>query len=575
MCTCSQNPELLQLGIYCSIVEQGFAISAFTPEPALRVYNRIDSNAPIVNACISGNLAEVGELFINGHASPYDRLWAERSLLDLILRQIIEIFKHRSIPPQRGIEGLLSVFEELVYHGLDPGVPRIKEDRADQSPLMTIATLSPTSESDTESLLHLARIIIKNSTRAPLQEHGLENLDWQVQIDGSKRPVYDLLKTQELWPLVWPSADEVWSSYRTHLARCIKKAADRDCNISRSCPGIFNYLHDNVHLKQIMNQLNLYENILLFQDLVASIESSDMNTQFHRAIWAGFLEYFEDSGVDFDNPSSFFTSILPGHLHKTQYNEKVYLNVIFHALVDYGFDEDFAADFVETDCYYSLAIQLHFLEKSLFDISWEFYSQIILPKFEMRLLQDLANEQWLSGNRSSIVRALHDAYEFAKESIVVSSSSYSKDDSSDEYYLSSEEDDEEEEEEEEEEGAPDFWEDKDMFLELLFALDRSPILSSIPTTVMGEECISLLGLVEDLGINTTPSLTQDLYHFSNDTENESKSQFTTPTTSLLNASDAPLPQTPNYSNPLNDTTTELVTEEETCGPQVAHNSFFT
>ncbi|KAF7938748.1 uncharacterized protein EAE98_001086 [Botrytis deweyae] len=178
------NPELLQLGICCSIVEQGFAISSFAPEPALRVYNIIDSNAPIVNACISGNLAEVRELFLNGHASPYDRLWAERSLLELTLRQIIEAFKYRSIPPQCGIEGLLSVFEELVHHGLDPGVPRIKEERADRSPLMTIATLSPTSKSDTESLLHLARIIIKNSTHAPIPEHGLENLDWQVQIDG-------------------------------------------------------------------------------------------------------------------------------------------------------------------------------------------------------------------------------------------------------------------------------------------------------------------------------------------------------------------------------------------------------
>ncbi|KAF7911008.1 uncharacterized protein EAF01_002516 [Botrytis porri] len=195
------NPELLQLGIYCSIVEQGFAISSFAPEPALRVYNIINSNASIVNACISCNLAEVRELFINGHASPYDRLWAERSLLELTLRQIIEIFKHRSIPPQRGIEGLLSVFEAMVHHGLDPGVPRIKEDRAGQSPLMTIAALSPTSKPDTELLLHLARTIIKNSTLAPLREHGLENLDWQVQIDGFKRPVCNLSKTQELWPL--------------------------------------------------------------------------------------------------------------------------------------------------------------------------------------------------------------------------------------------------------------------------------------------------------------------------------------------------------------------------------------
>ncbi|TGO45823.1 hypothetical protein BOTNAR_0636g00020 [Botryotinia narcissicola] len=191
------NQELLQLGIYCSIVEQKFAISSFTPEPA---------NAPIVNACISGNLADVRELFINGHASPYDRLWAERSLLDLTLRQIIEVFKHRSIPPQRGIEGLL----------------------AGQSPLMTIATLSPTSKSDTESLLYLAQIIIKNSTQATIQEHGLETLDWQVQIDGSKSPVYDLLKTQELWPLAWPSADEVLSWYRTRLTRCIKRAANRN-----------------------------------------------------------------------------------------------------------------------------------------------------------------------------------------------------------------------------------------------------------------------------------------------------------------------------------------------------------
>ncbi|KAF7902625.1 hypothetical protein EAF00_002528 [Botryotinia globosa] len=341
---------------------------------------------------------------------------------------------HRFIPPQRGIEGLLSVFEELVYHGLDPGVPRIQDDRADQSPLMTIATVSPTSESDTESLLHLARIIIKNSTRAPLQEHGLENLDWQVQIDGSKRPVYDLLKTQELWPLAWPSADEFWSSYRTHLTRCTKKAADCDCNISRSCPGIFNYLHDSVHLKQIMNHLDLNENILFFQDLIDSIESSDMNTQVHRAIWAMFLEYFEDSGVDFDNPSSFFTSILPGHLYKTQYNEKVYLNVIFHALVDYGFDEDFAADFVETDCYFSLAVQLHYLDLDYFLCS--------------------SNGCLVT---AQILPASDDECEFANKSSIVSDFADSEDDLYDECYLSSEG------KEQEEEGPQYFWEGKDMF----------------------------------------------------------------------------------------------------------------
>ncbi|KAF7942064.1 hypothetical protein BELL_0026g00300 [Botrytis elliptica] len=564
------NPELLQLGICCSIVEQGFAISSFAPEPALRVYNIIDSNAPIVNACISGNLAEVRELFLNGHASPYDRLWAERSLLELTLRQIIEAFKYRSIPPQCGIEGLLSVFEELVHHGLDPGVPRIKEERADRSPLMTIATLSPTSKSDTESLLHLARIIIKNSTHAPIPEHGLENLDWQVQIDGFQRPVYDLLKTQEMWPLAWPSADEVWSWYYTRLTRCIKRATDHECNISQSCPGIFNYLHDDVHLKQIMNELNLDENILLFQDLVASIKSSDANTQFHRAIWAAFLGYFEDSGVDFDNPSSSFTSILPPHLASFPYNQKVYLNVISQALVDYGFDEDFAADFVETDYYFSLAVQLHYL-----DLDADSHPNVVERDLSFGFVDLRAKRkpplyipmmQRVSNNRSSSTSISDDEYEFANESTIVSSSSYSEDDFYDERYLSSED--------KEKEGCPpDFWEDKDMFLELLFALDRSPILS--PTTVMEEECISLPGLLEDLDINTTPSHTQDSYHSSNDSENESKSRFTTPTTSLLNASEASILQNSNSSNPLNYTTIELVTEEETCGLQVAYHSFFT
>ncbi|TGO90815.1 hypothetical protein BPOR_0050g00200 [Botrytis porri] len=282
------NPELLQLGIYCSIVEQGFAISSFAPEPALRVYNIINSNASIVNACISCNLAEVRELFINGHASPYDRLWAERSLLELTLRQIIEIFKHRSIPPQRGIEGLLSVFEAMVHHGLDPGVPRIKEDRAGQSPLMTIAALSPTSKPDTELLLHLARTIIKNSTLAPLREHGLENLDWQVQIDGFKRPILD--------------------------------------------------------------DLNLDEKIASFKDLVASVESLEANMQCHKIIWTTFLKSLGNPRFDLHDPIPPFTSFSPDRLYRlSRYRKEVYRDVLSEALVDYGFDEDFVVDFIEKD----------------------------------------------------------------------------------------------------------------------------------------------------------------------------------------------------------------------------------
>ncbi|KAF5871682.1 uncharacterized protein Bfra_008706 [Botrytis fragariae] len=520
------NPELLQLGIYCSIVEQGFAVSSFTPEPALRVYNIIDSHAPIVNACISGNLAEVRELFINGHSSPCNRLWAERSLLELTLCQVIGIFKYRSIPPQRGIEGLLSVFEELLHHGLDPGVPRIKEDRADQSPLMTIATLSPTSKSDVEFLLRLGRIIIKHSTHAPLQENGLENLDWQVHLDGFRRPVYDLLKTQEVWPLAWPTADEVLSWYYTRLTRCIKSDRPR-----------------------IMNELNLDEKILLFQDLVASIKSLHANTQFHRAIWVAFLGYFEDSGVHFDNLSSSFTSILPAHLTLVSRNQEVYLNVISQALVDYGFDEDFAADLVETDRYFSLVMQLHYLDLNLFSspdiVGWDFSFTLVDPRTERKYLLDLANKQWVAGDRPSTTSVSDDEYEFANKSSIVSSSPYSKDDFYDGYSLSSED-----EEEGEEDGRPDFWEDKDMFLELLFFSDRSPILSSTSTTLMEEECISLPGLLKDLDKNTAP------------------------TTSLFNASETSILEKSNSSISLSQTTTELVTEEETCGLQVAYNSFF-
>jgi hypothetical protein len=209
------NPELLRIGVYCSIVQQGFAAFDLPPEPKLRVFNVVDTNAMIVKACTAGDLLTVRSLFASGRALPFDRIWGDRSLLDLILMQVISTASS-TLPPvnsRQRLQGLVATYAELVNCGLDPGTPRTNNDIYGLSPLSALANLRVTSTEHFCYIISLARVILAGSIHDPLLGAYVEKIIWREQVVKIKTPLYELLKTQEEWPISWPSADEVVHRY--------------------------------------------------------------------------------------------------------------------------------------------------------------------------------------------------------------------------------------------------------------------------------------------------------------------------------------------------------------------------
>ena len=225
------NPELLRLGVYCSFVQQGFARFESSPEPNLRVFNIVNSDAPIIKACTSGSLENVRSLFSSQQASPYDRLWGDRSLLDLVFLQIISVVSGQtrgSLVSQRKVSGLKAIFEELVKCGLDPGLPRTnKNDTYGPSPLAALAILASSASAYSLELVNLGRTIIKNSIHDPILGAHIEYLSWDVQVAKIQTPFYTLLQTKEDWPIAWRSTDELRDLYLTRIREGSEHCIDR------------------------------------------------------------------------------------------------------------------------------------------------------------------------------------------------------------------------------------------------------------------------------------------------------------------------------------------------------------
>jgi hypothetical protein len=224
------NPELLRVGVYCSIVQQGFAAFDSPPEPKLRVFNVVDTDAMIVKACTAGDLFTVRSLFASGRASPFDRIWGDRSLLDLILMQVISTASSQ-LPPassHQRLHGLVATYSELVRCGLDPGIPRTNIDIYGMSPLSALATLRVVSPEHSCYIINLARVILANSIHDPLLGADVEQLVWKEQVAMLKTPLYELLRTQEEWPISWPSVDQVVSYSCSRLSTSFDRDVEYD-----------------------------------------------------------------------------------------------------------------------------------------------------------------------------------------------------------------------------------------------------------------------------------------------------------------------------------------------------------
>lgn len=91
------HPDLVRFGVYLSFVQQGFASFPCHPQPNLRIFNVVGLDAPIVHACCTGDLPAVRMLFATRQASPFDRVFGDRSLLNLVLNKFLASVRARTV----------------------------------------------------------------------------------------------------------------------------------------------------------------------------------------------------------------------------------------------------------------------------------------------------------------------------------------------------------------------------------------------------------------------------------------------------------------------------------------------
>jgi hypothetical protein len=202
------NPEFLYVGVYCSFVLQGFATFPARIEPNLRVYHIVDSSAPIIRACANGDVQTVQKLFVNEEASPFDRMWRDTSLLDLVMFRIV--LSAKGGLPRAQMPKLLDLFKELVDYGLDPGmVRRIDNMTSDgRLPLFTLSGLINDCPVDLQPyLIELGRTIITKSVHDPLFDSDEDmSLTYRDPIEAPPQ-ILAILLTQE-WPITLEEISE-------------------------------------------------------------------------------------------------------------------------------------------------------------------------------------------------------------------------------------------------------------------------------------------------------------------------------------------------------------------------------
>jgi hypothetical protein len=127
------HPWITLRGVLGFIDRHSTGTSVPNCDARLRIYSIIPENAPIVEACKTGDIASAHELFVNGQASPYDialhTLGHRSTLLDLAIsswRESLWFISKSKVSDDISdeIEDLKRKFELfafLVDCGLDPG----------------------------------------------------------------------------------------------------------------------------------------------------------------------------------------------------------------------------------------------------------------------------------------------------------------------------------------------------------------------------------------------------------------------------------------------------------------------
>lgn len=212
------RPNCLIQARYLVFIEQQRmgSISACS-DMRLRCYNNVSWNAPIIKACMNGDLTTVRNLFAAGKATPHDVIMPTDggsgmpSLLWLVWQECHYITLTSGIylstvtcdiPRMLTRLGdLLKVLEYLVEAGLDPGT--------------SISTWGPQKPSlfwhvvDSLFLCHplmipyfvkLVRLILKKSTNNPFGHFGGDRLGCRMTYDIVAHFI-GFVQTQDTWPL--------------------------------------------------------------------------------------------------------------------------------------------------------------------------------------------------------------------------------------------------------------------------------------------------------------------------------------------------------------------------------------
>jgi hypothetical protein len=414
------NPEFIYMGVFCSFVQQGFATFPGKIEPNLRIYNVVDLSAPIIRACANGDLQTVQSLFAKGEASPFDRMWRDTSLLDLVMFRIV-LCATGGIPKML-LPKLMTLFNELVELGLDPGsVKKIDQFSANGPlPLVLLSELllKPHKRSGDvqRHLIELGRIIINKSVQDPLLYS--DNTYSMTQSTSVRVPpvvpeMLSILPTQ----LNWPTYIEPPSIYS--IVACIATGenlhsyiAYEGSRIFHVCASVHGLDLDKAMLLFTLETLSLYQKIAVMCHI-----NPDPVTNF-EGLTSLSLEEIEEQNTDHivDRLSLCMESCIKSGMDPHEPPFQVYKiaqkflvnnkrDLLWSVLLDVGLEEDEIDDFFEADKYAALVFELEYLDsdfESPYNVSecpdcqdenWSLY----LKRLDRRAPQSPPNSLFIDG----------------------------------------------------------------------------------------------------------------------------------------------------------------------------------
>lgn len=339
------TPCMLRIGLFCAIIWRRNGDDGPGFNMNLRVYNKVDKTAPIIQACKSADIQEVKRLFSKGQASPFDRLEGKQSLLDIILERMV-LLPMRQDPKiaLKKLKDLFDLFKMMVGHGLDPGQLWSHRDKSSPGPLPFLAMFPFFSSPEFVPTIHnTARIIIENSIQDPFSTADFTELLRFLQSASAWEPlpVTQLVLHQEHWQPEWEIKETV-APYQSDKKPMQLGPRDAQC--------LRTWLEHAVDQREAVMALR-YSSHLLANVIRYGGLREDIGEQFYYHHICVALKFGIDFQDDSDGPSLLATLRECGKLYQLR-----------TALRNLLWEEDDINDLFETELLASLAFQIAHLE---------------------------------------------------------------------------------------------------------------------------------------------------------------------------------------------------------------------